>query len=98
MLLPDAAGPSTAMTRGGVKRPPPTGAIPAPRPFISAAKPGKLVSIASAPATVTGCSGEPAQDQEAHGDPMVELRVDQRRRRRPAAAMHDQVVALDLDP
>ena len=40
---------------------------------------------------------EAAQHQEAHGDPVVELGVDGHTAGGLPPAMHDQVVALDLD-
>ena len=60
------------------------GSMRHPRPFIRPRKPGKLVSMASAPSTVTGSPGQAAQHEEAHGDPVVELGVDRPRRRRAA--------------
>ena len=76
MVLPDAAGPSTAM----IRRPEPLTARPvsmrAPSRFISAANPGKLVSIVSAPLDRDRRQGESAKHQEAHRDAMVVARLD----------------------
>ena len=52
----------------------------------------------AASSTATGCAREPCRARESHRDAVVELGVDHRAaRRRPAAAVDDQVVPLDLD-
>ena len=88
VLLPEAAGPSTAMTRGRrqARRLRPARSA---RPARSSARrsPGSWSRSPRHPSTGHRCGREPAQDQEAHRDPMVELGVD-RACRPPAGRRH----------
>ena len=94
--LPEAAGPSTAMTTARSRRAS-TGAIAAPRPFISATKPGKLVAIAWRPSTVTGARASPPSTRKLMAMRWSSWASIGAAAGGSAAAVHDQAVALDLD-
>ena len=69
----------------------------APSARIISAKPGKLVAMNAVSSTCTGFSLAKAHDQRRHGDAVIHVGRDQAAARRAALAVHDQVVAFDLD-
>ena len=64
---------------------------------ISSAKPGKLVAMKAASSTADRLLAAEPHDQRRHRDAMVHVGRDHAAAGRAALAVHDQVVALDLD-
>ena len=97
VLLPEAAGPSTAMTRRGAQASASSGAIDAPSPFIKRGKTREAGLDRLGTFDLDRFGRQPAQNQKAHGDAVVQLGVDGDSACRRSAPVNDQIVALDLD-
>ena len=85
--LARAAGPSMAMIMTN----------PRPSPRINSTKPGKLVAMKVPSSTCTGCSLRKPQHQGRHGDAVIHVGGDDAAAGGVALAVHDQIVAVDLD-
>ena len=72
-------------------------AMSAPSARISSTNPGKLVAMKAASSTATGCSLREPHDQRRHGDAVIHVGRDHAAAGGAALAVHDQVVAFDLD-
>ena len=69
----------------------------APSARISSAKPGKLVAMKALSSTRTGVLAREAHHQRRHGDAVIHVGRHHAAAGGRALAVHDQVVALDLD-